>query len=281
MRSQLGFTSIRLPMAGRSSNLWNRIFNFARSRHSGSLALVSADGDEVVPSQGTSREPERNHTHRGLFSVESDDTDTESERREAAGACGGVAAPLPQKVPPTTAVEAPGGAGGSSSTPSTRGGHGGHSDSGRDASSAEPPGVSPARQQLSSALSRMTQGLRWVRLTLGRSSSASQNQSPLRQLDTGVSGREEDDDVEMLIPVSEGASDSDGNDCSRPLLDLASGQGQGVRPPSTATNAGARPGGRDGPCERCGVVHTAQVPDRCLEATLKHETSDDEALLLC
>lgn len=278
VRSQLGFTSIRLPIAGRSSNLWNRIFNFARSRHSGSLALVSADGDEVVPSQSTSREPERNHAHRSLFSVESDDTDTENERRDTAGASGGVAAPLPQKVPPTTAVEATVGASGSSSTQSTRGGH---TDNGRDVTSVEPPSVSPARHQLTSALSRMTQGLRWVRFTLGRSSSVNQNQSPLRQLDNGVSGREEDDDVEMLIPVSDGTSDFDVNDCSRPLLDLASDQGQGFRQPYTATNPGVRPGGRDGPCERCGIVHTAQIPDTCLEATLKNEMSDDEALLLC
>ncbi|KAF5915220.1 hypothetical protein HPG69_011683 [Diceros bicornis minor] len=268
VRSQLGFTSIRLPMAGRSSNIWNRIFNFARSRHSGSLALVSADGDEVGPSQSTSREPERNHTHRSLFSVESDDTDTENERRDTAGASGGVAAPLPQKVPPITAVEATVGASGSSSAQSTRGGH---TDNGRDVTSVDPPSVSPARHQLTSALSRMTQGLRWVRFTLGRSSSVNQNQSPLRQLDNGINGREDDDDVEMLIPVSDGASDLDVSDCSRPLLDLASDQGQGFRPPCSATDPGVRPSNRDGPCERCGIVHTAQVPDTCLEATLKNE----------
>ena len=92
---------------------------------------------------------------------------------------------------------------------------------------------------------------------------------------------QEDDDVEMLIPVSEGASDFDVNDCSRPLLDLASDQGQGFRQPYSGTNPGVRPSSRDGPCERCGIVHTAQIPDSCLEATLKTETSDDEALLLC
>ncbi|XP_053415369.1 low-density lipoprotein receptor-related protein 12 isoform X1 [Nycticebus coucang] len=278
VRSQLGFTSIRLPMAGRSSNIWNRIFNFARSRHSGSLALVSADGDEVVPSQSNGREPERNHSHRSLFSVESDDTDTENERRDTAGASGGVAAPLPQKVPPTTAVEATVGACASSSAHSTRSGH---TDTGRDVTSVEPPSVSPARHQLTSALSRMTQGLRWVRFTLGRSSSINQNQSPLRQLDNGVNGREDDDDVEMLIPVSDGASDFNVNDCSRPLLDLASDQGQGLRQPHNATNPGVRPSTQDGPCEHCGIVHTAQIPETCLEATLKNETSDDEALLLC
>ncbi|KAF3833403.1 hypothetical protein F7725_024607 [Dissostichus mawsoni] len=42
-RSQLGFTSLRLPSSGRHSNLWRRLFTFPRSRRSGSLALVSAD----------------------------------------------------------------------------------------------------------------------------------------------------------------------------------------------------------------------------------------------
>lgn len=264
-------------MTGRSSSIWNRIFNFARSRHSGSLALVSADGDEVVPSQNSSRETERSHLHRSLFSVESDDTDTESERRDRPGASGGVAAPLPQKVPPMTAVETTVGTSGNSSAQSTRGGHA----EGRDVSGVEAPSVSPARHQLSSALSRMTQGLRWVRFTLGRSSSTNQNQSPLRQLDNGESGREDDDDVEMLIPVSDGASDIDASDCSRPLLDLASDQLQGLRQPSNAANPGVRTGNRDGPCERCGIVHTAQIPDTCLDATMKSETSDDEALLPC
>uniref|UniRef100_A0A8C2SPS2 Low-density lipoprotein receptor-related protein 12 n=1 Tax=Coturnix japonica TaxID=93934 RepID=A0A8C2SPS2_COTJA len=277
VRSQLGFTSIRLPIAGRSSNIWNRIFNFARSRHSGSLALVSADGDDVA-SQSTSREAERSNTHRSLFSVESDDTDTENERRDTAGAVGGVAATLPQKVPPATAIEATVGACGSSSAQS---GGGGNTDSGREVTSIEPQGTSPARHQLTSALSRMTQGLRWVRFTLGRSSSVNQNQSPLRQLDNGVSGREEDDDVEMLIPVSDVASDFDVNDCSRPLLDLSSDQEPGLRQPYSATHHGVRSCNRDGPCESCGIVHTAQIPDTCLEATVKNETSDDEALLLC
>lgn len=278
VRSQLGFTSIRLPIAGRSSNILNRIFNFARSRHSGSLALVSADGDDVVASQSTGREAERNSTHRSLFSVESDDTDTENERRDTAGAVGGVAASLPQKVPPATAIEATVGACGSSSNQNISSSN---TDNGREATSVEPPSTSPARHQLTSALSRMTQGLRWVRFTLGRSNSVNQNQSPLRQADNGVNGRDEDDDVEMLIPVSDVASDFDMNDCSRPLLDLTSDQGQGLRQPYSGTHHGIRSCNRDGPCERCGIVHTAQIPDTCLEATLKNETSDDEALLLC
>lgn len=122
----------------------------------------------------------------------------------------------------------------------------------------------------------MTQGLRWVRITLGRSSAAAPNQSPLRQLDSNGAGREDDDDVEMLIP----ALDFDLNDCTRPLLDLTSDQGQGLAQQS-ATSQGARSCSRDGPCECCGIVHTAQIPDTCLEAVIKNETSDDEALLLC
>ncbi|KAG8570272.1 hypothetical protein GDO81_011183 [Engystomops pustulosus] len=272
VRSQLGFTSIRLPIAGRSSNIWNRIYNFVRSRNSASLSLVSTNGDGST-SQGANREGDRGNAHRGLFSVESDDTDGENDRRDAQGAVGGVAAPLPQKTPPASAVEATVSGSGSSTTPAS---NSRPADTIRETPAPEPPIVSPARQQLSSALSRMTQGLRWVRITLGRSSSAGQNQSPLRQLDSNGAGREDDDDVEMLIP----ALDFDLNDCTRPLLDLASEQGQGLAQHS-ATSQGARSCSRDGPCECCGIVHTAQIPDTCLEAVLKNETSDDEALLLC
>ncbi|CAJ0946111.1 unnamed protein product [Ranitomeya imitator] len=235
VRSQLGFTSIRLPIAGRSSNIWNRIYNFVRSQ--------------------------------------SEDTDVENERRDAQGAVGGVAAPLPQKTPPASAVEATVSGSGSSTTPAS---NSRPAATIRETPAPELPVVSPARQQLSSALSRMTQGLRWVRITLGRSSSAGQNQSPLRQLDSTGAGREDDDDVEMLIP----ALDFDLNDCTRPLLDLVSDQGQGLAQQS-ATSQGARSCSRDGPCECCGIVHTAQIPDTCLEAVLKNESSDDEALLLC
>ncbi|OCT74948.1 low-density lipoprotein receptor-related protein 12 [Xenopus laevis] len=266
VRSQLGFTSIRLPIAGRSSNTWNRIFNFVRSRNPSSVAMVSTDGESAA-SQSTGRDGERSSSHRGgLFSVETDN-DTENERRETQGAVGGVVASLPRKTPPVAAVEASANTSGGSSTPTSNN----TTDNVRDTPSSEPSVVSPARQQLSSALSRMTQGLRWVRITLGRSSAASQNQSPLRQLDSSGNGRDEDDDddVEMLIP----AVDIDLNDCTRPLLDIASEQGQGN------LHQGIRP--CDGPCECCGIVHTAQIPDTCMEAVLKNETSDDEALLLC
>ncbi|XP_077127175.1 low-density lipoprotein receptor-related protein 12 isoform X2 [Ranitomeya variabilis] len=272
VRSQLGFTSIRLPIAGRSSNIWNRIYNFVRSRNSGSLSLASTSGDGST-SQGANREGERGTSSRGLFSVESEDTDVVNERRDAQGAVGGVAAPLPQKTPPASAVEATVSGSGSSTTPAS---NSRPAATIRETPAPELPVVSPARQQLSSALSRMTQGLRWVRITLGRSSSAGQNQSPLRQLDSTGAGREDDDDVEMLIP----ALDFDLNDCTRPLLDLVSDQGQGLAQQS-ATSQGARSSSRDGPCECCGIVHTAQIPDTCLEAVLKNESSDDEALLLC
>uniref|UniRef100_A0A8C5MHU1 LDL receptor related protein 12 n=1 Tax=Leptobrachium leishanense TaxID=445787 RepID=A0A8C5MHU1_9ANUR len=271
VRSQLGFTSIRLPITGRSSSIWNRIFNYVRSRNSSTLALVSTDG-ENASSQNGNREGDRNNTHRGLFS-ESDETDPEHERRGAQGAVGGVAASLPQKTPPVCAVEATVSGVASSQTPTTTS----TSDNGREVPASEQPVPSPARQQLSSALSRMTQGLRWVRITLGRSSSASQNQSPLRQLDSSGSRREDDDDVEMLIPTL----DYDLNDCTRPLLDLTSDQDQGATLAFNAGHQGTRPCSRDGPCECCGIVHTAQIPDTCLEAVLKNETSDDEALLLC
>ncbi|XP_073446271.1 low-density lipoprotein receptor-related protein 12 isoform X2 [Dendrobates tinctorius] len=272
VRSQLGFTSIRLPIAGRSSNIWNRIYNFVRSRNSGSLSLASTSGDGST-SQGANREGDRGTSNRGLFSVESEDTDVENERRDAQGAVGGVAAPLPQKTPPASAVEATVSGSGSSTTPAS---NSRPATTIRETPAPELPVVSPARQQLSSALSRMTQGLRWVRITLGRSGSAGQNQSPLRQLDSAGAGREDDDDVEMLIP----ALDFDLNDCTRPLLDLASDQGLGLAQQS-ATSHGARSCSRDGPCECCGIVHTAQIPDTCLEAVLKNESSDDEALLLC
>ncbi|XP_064409957.1 low-density lipoprotein receptor-related protein 12 isoform X2 [Latimeria chalumnae] len=278
VRSQLGFTSIRFPTSGRSSNIWSRIFNFTRSRHSGSLALVSADGGESVADQGTTREPERSGVHRSLLAIESDDTDTESDRRDIPGAVGGVVAPLPQKTPPASAVEVVVGTCRSSSSQHNSSSN---TENVRERGSSEPHIVSPARHQLTTAISRMTQSLRWMRFSLGRSGSANQNQSPLRQLDSGSRGREEDDDVELLIPVSDVASDFDANDSSRPLLELASDHGSGVRQSPNSTVLGARSCHRDGPCEHCGIVHTAQIPDACLAAGLKNESSDDEALLLC
>lgn len=365
MRSQLGFTSIRLPTSGRHRNILRRLFNFTRSRRSGSLALVSAGTDDGSGAGtggsgsggGSSREPERLlGSHRGLLPLDSDDTDTESEhppqRRDTVGAVGGggsgTAAPLPQKTPPTTAVEAivsvstslPQLSGRESSlveslsessgttttsalpqrsvSTSSMSSSSSSSNSSSGGSSSSPGG----RSQLSSALSRMTRGLRWVRFSLTRSSGGSgggsgrsgsggagPNHSPLRQLEHGSSGcgsggvasgggtREDEDDVELLIPVadvpsvalSDGGNGS-GSDCSRPLLEglpspaelVSVGPLLASSPALASAALRGRPlAGRDGPCEHCGMVHTARIPDACLEATSKTETSDDEALLLC
>lgn len=359
MRSQLGFTSIRLPTSGRHRNIWRRLFNFTRSRRSGSLALVSAEADDGTGSGtggggssggGSNREPERLlGSHRGLLPLDSDDTDTESEhpqqRRDAVGAVGGgggsgTAAPLPQKTPPTTAVEAIVSV--STSLPQLTGRESSlveslSESSGTTTTSALPQrsvstssmsssnsssGSSPGgRSQLSSALSRMTRGLRWVRFSLTRSTGGSgggsgrggsggvgPNHSPLRQLEHGSSGcgsggvasgggtRDDEDDVELLIPVADVPSvtlsdgGSSGSDCSRPLLEglpcpaelVSVGPLLASSPVLASAALRGRPlVGRDGPCEHCGMVHTARIPDACLEATAKTETSDDEALLLC
>ncbi|KAG2465194.1 LRP12 protein, partial [Polypterus senegalus] len=278
VRSQLGFTSIRLPSAGRSSSIWRRLFNFARSRSSGSLALVSADTEDGS-SDSLTRDPERNSARRSLLPLDSDDTDTEGDRRDVPGAVGGVAAALPHKTPPVSAVEVTLGA--SSISSAGQQACRNITENSREAGAIELPSVSPRRHQITSALSRMTQSLRWVRFSLGRSPALNQNQSPLRQLDGSGGEREEDDDVELLIPVSDGAADIDLSDCSRPLLELAAEHGQGPVQSNPGTLHRTRSTNRDGPCEHCGIVHTAQIPDVCLEATVKSETSDDEALLLC
>lgn len=295
VRSQLGFTSIRLPTSARHGNIWRRLFNFTRSRRSGSLALVSADSEES--SGGSGRDHDRLGSHRGLLPLDSDDTDTESEqqpRRDAPGAVGGLAAPpLPQKTPPTAAVEAIVSVSSSSSAPlASR--EGSIAESMTDSSGvSEGCGVAPSsgrRSPFGSALSRIARSLRWVRFSFGRSSTSGsgpgqQNQSPLRQLEHGTAGGatgsrgEDEDDVELLIPVSEAVSlDSDSNESARPLLEPGMDQAFGPQPNPTARG---RPVGRDGPCEHCGMVHTARIPDACLEATARTETSDDESLLLC
>ncbi|KAL7830012.1 hypothetical protein SRHO_G00311390 [Serrasalmus rhombeus] len=297
VRSQLGFTSIRLPTSARHGNIWRRLFNFTRSRRSGSLALVSADSEEGSGSSG--RDHDRLGAHRGLLPLDSDDTDTESEqqpRRDAPGAVGGLAAPpLPHKTPPTTAVEAIVSVSSSSSSAPLASREGSIAESVTDSSGvSEGCGVAPpsgGRSPFSSALSRVTRSLRWVRFSLGRSSasasgSGQQNQSPLRQLEHGTAGGaggsnrgEDEDDVELLIPVSDaGLLDSDSNESARPLLEPGADQAFGPQPNSASRG---RPMCRDGPCEHCGIVHTARIPDACLEATARTEISDDESLLLC
>lgn len=276
VRSQLGFTSIRLPTSGRRSNIWRRLFNFTRSRRSGSLALVSADAEEGAGSSAAQREPERTGTLRGLLPVDSDDTDTESDRRDVPGAVGGLAAPLPQKTPPASAVEAIVSVSASSAPPAPGDGSAATAQGTPTEPAPPPPDPAPGRSQLTSALSRVTRSLRWVRLSLGRAGGSAPCHSPLRHLDHSAGSRDEEDDVELLIPVSDAGPDSD-TDSSRPLLESARGSAPGPALPPPHGRARFR----DGPCEHCGMVHTAQVPDACLEATSKTETSDDEALLLC
>lgn len=110
---------------------------------------------------------------------------------------------------------------------------------------------------------------------------------------SGGGTREDEDDVELLIPVADVPSvalSDGGGDCSRPLLEglpspaelVSVGPLLASSPALASATLRGRPlAGRDGPCEHCGMVHTARIPDACLEATAKMETSDDEALLLC
>ncbi|XP_028820553.1 low-density lipoprotein receptor-related protein 12 [Denticeps clupeoides] len=292
VRSQLGFTSIRLPTSGRHRNIWRRLFNFTRSHRSGSLALVSADAEEGSGSAGSSREPDRLGSHRGLLPLDSDDTDTESEQpphsRDVGGAVGGLATTLPQKTPPTTAVEAIVSVTASSAPLSSC--EGSLAESLAESSGSEQCSSissSSGRSQFSNALRRITRGLRWVRF-LGRSGGSGggtsgvgtgPNHSPLRQLEpaggAAVGVREDEDDVELLIPASDVASlDNDATDANHSHLSAQSAA-------SNPALRGRASGGRDGPCEHCGMVHTARIPDACREGTSRTEASDDEALLLC
>ena len=301
VRSQLGFTSLRLPSSSRHSNLWRRLFTFSRSRRSGSLALVSADLEDSAGTGSTGS------SGSDLLSPDSDDTDTEGERgrERGVGAVGGPVAPLPQKTPPSTAVEALVSVT-MSATPMTPipG-----SDTCRDRPREAPPPSSPVTLATSnpdpechsdtseiqapptSALQRLAQNLHRFARNLTRTSQNQQNQtwtnhSPLHQLETGRHGsdaperrgsRDEEEDVELLIPVSDSDSSSSSSslvsDVHQPLLE--------PHPSSSTGHAHRHHRGRDGPCEHCGIVHTAQIPDACLEATGKMESSDDELLLLC
>ncbi|XP_071370494.1 low-density lipoprotein receptor-related protein 12 [Centroberyx affinis] len=320
VRSQLGFTSLRLPSSGRHSNLWRRLFTFSRSRRSGSLALVSADPEDGA---GTGSTGSSGSSGSDLLTPDSDDTDTEGERgrerERGGGAVGGPVAPLPQKTPPSSAVEAVVSvtttATTTTATPSR--------DRGRDRprEARYPPSPSPGPVAIvtsspdtehhgeaselqappTSALQRLAHNLHRLARNLTRTNqnqNANQNHSPLRQLETGGGGRgggrgrgegverrgsrEEEEDVELLIPVSDSDSSSSSSSVSescRPLLEPRPSSTSGHVPRHHRGNGGR--GGRDGPCEHCGMVHTAQIPDACLEATGKTESSDDELLLLC
>ncbi|KAL0962615.1 hypothetical protein UPYG_G00342760 [Umbra pygmaea] len=299
VRSQLGFTSIRLPTSSRQGNIWRRFFSFTRLRRAGSLALVSTHAaDNSSGSGGPAHNPDRTGPQQGILPLDSDDTDTESERRDIPGAVGGHVSSLPVKTPPATAVEAIVSVSASSTTPLPR-----SRDSHRARDSTSPAVVethtleSPGgeelqcavagRSQLSCALSQVSRSLRWVRFSLGCSrgpSGGGQNHSPLRQLEHGAGTREDEDDVELLIPVLDAASVTDSTSETSRLLNLEVGLDPAV--PCLSATASIRPGhvslGWDGPCEHCSMVHTARIPDACLESTGKTETnSDDELLLLC
>lgn len=230
VRSQLGFTSIRLPSSGRHGNVWRRLFNFTRSRHSASLALVSsgAGAETDLGSAATSA---------GSSTRVSDRRDSDDSEGEQQGAVGGASASLlPHKTPPTATVVSVSASAAPHAVPESD-------------EIAPPP---PAGRG-----SFVARGLRWVRMSLG-SRFAQQNRSPLRQMQNGTTSEEdEDEDVELLVPLT----DTDA--------------------PTTAPSLRGRPAIRDGPCEHCGMVHTAQIPDACLEATARTETSDDDSLLLC
>ncbi|KAM6899395.1 low-density lipoprotein receptor-related protein 12 [Xenentodon cancila] len=304
VRSQLGFTSLRLPSSGRHGNLWRRLFTFSRSRRSGSLALVSADLDDSAGTGSTGS------SGSDLMSPDSDDTDTESERgrERGVGAVGGPVAPLPQKAPPPSAVEAVLSLAASATTVTPTS----NRDQGRDCPREALPPSSPVTVVTSnpdpechrdsselqapstSALQRLAQNLHRLARNLTRTSQNQQNQiwtnhSPLRQLETGRSGdetterqgsREDEEDVELLIPVSDSDSSSSlVSDVRQPLLEPHPSSSSGHAPHHHRGHGGR--GGRDGTCEHCGMVHTAQIPDACLEATGKTESSDDELLLLC
>lgn len=305
VRSQLGFTSLRLPASSRNATLWRRLFTFSRSRRSGSLALVSADLEDSAGSGSTGSSAS------DLLSPDSEtDTDTEGERgrERGVGAVGGAVAPLPHKAPPpSSAVEAaPTTATPTTPIPSRNRGPG-------DGSRETPPPPSPvavpsanrdpechsdAASELqappSSALQRLASGLQRLARNLTRTSQNQQNRvwtnhSPLRQLEAGRHGADsperrgsgdDEEDVELLIPSSDSdsASSSLVDDIQQPLLEP-----HPSAPVGRSHHHHSRRS-RNGPCEHCGMVHTAQIPDACLWATTKTESreqSDDELLLLC
>ncbi|KAJ3609696.1 hypothetical protein NHX12_024207 [Muraenolepis orangiensis] len=221
VRSQLGFTSLRLPSSGRHSNLWRGLFWSSRSRRSGSLPLVSSP-----PQEGSEDPPPPS----------------------PAGAEGGTLSLLPRKAPPPGAVEATVSVVTENPPPPP----------------LPPPPPPPLPQR--STLGRLSRGLHLLSLLLPQ-------RSPLREQQEEE--EEEEEDVELLIPDSSPSS-------------LASGRARRHRHGDGYYGDGYQGEGYhgDGPCEHCGIVHTARVPEACLEASLeagghKTEGSDDELLLLC
>lgn len=261
------------------------------------MALVSADLEDSAGTGSTGS------SGSDLLSPDSDDTDTEGERgREpGVGAVGGPVAPLPHKTPPSTAVEAVVSVTMSTTSMPCQ-------DRGRNCPREAPPPSSPVtvvtpnldtechsdtpelQTPPTSALQRLAQNLHRLARNLTRTTQNQTwtNHSPLHQLETGRGGaevaeqrgsREEEEDVELLIPVSDSDSSSSIGDVRQPMLEPHPSSTVGHTARHHRGNGGQ--GGRDGSCEHCGMVHTAQIPDACLEATGKMESSDDELLLLC
>ncbi|XP_034016613.1 low-density lipoprotein receptor-related protein 12 [Thalassophryne amazonica] len=297
VRSQLGFTSLRLPSSTRHSNLWRRLLSFSRSQRPGSLALVSGDPED---SMGTGSAG--SHISDPL-TPDSDDTDTESERgrERGVGAVGGPVASLSQKAPPLSAVEAIVSVTTSTTTVTTTPSWDQGQDRPEEAQQPSSPipvtAVHSPRDTSvipvppTSVLQWFTHNLHRLARNLTRNNqNTHQNHSPLRQLETvrdqaeGAErrGSREEEDVELLIPVSDSDSASSFSlvsESRRPLLESY---------PSSTTSHGLRRhygnsgrGSRDGLCEHCGMVHTAVIPDACLEVMGKMESSDDELLPLC
>ncbi|KAG5842456.1 hypothetical protein ANANG_G00177830 [Anguilla anguilla] len=196
VRSQLGFTSIRLPTSGRRSNIWRRLFNFTRAA---ALGLAGA-GVRRRRGGGQRRaaEPDRTGAPTGACCPPREGTAALRRRPRPVERAGPLSpGPCPRSGPR--------------------------------------PWEEPADQRPEPGDPQPALG------------------PPL----PGPGGR--------LRP------------CHSPCgtwTTLAAAAG-------TRRTTRARLAFRDGPCEHCGMVHTAQVPDACLEAIAKTETSDDEALLLC
>ncbi|XP_051926079.1 low-density lipoprotein receptor-related protein 12 [Hippocampus zosterae] len=276
VRSRLGFASLRLPSAGRRGHSWRSLFDFSRSGRSGSLALVSAEPEDGGGASSSAREPP---------SPDSDDAESERDEERGVGAVGGPVRALPQKTP--AAGSAPT-AEPSANPPADLS----RVQNGEAAPAAGPLAVESAERRgdasrlptpPASALRRLTHNLhRLARnlMTPGlvRPDRTRDARGPLRRPDARAELSErrgsgdEDEDVELLIPDLD--SPPSFGDLRRPLPDPR---------PSHPRRHGASGtwAGRDGLCERCGKVHTAWVPDTCLEVGGKTEGSDDELLQLC
>lgn len=238
-------SQLGLPSLRPPSWLWLRLFPSPPATGSAPLALVSADLDGSSSSASSDPPP----------------SPTNWDDAEGGATASSVAPPLPHKAPPpllprvreaptpVAVVTDP------SPTPSHL---------------QPPPTASSALQRLARRLRRLTRSLSGAGHNQDQGPA---NHSPMRQLEAGrgVAGgtverqstsREDEEDVELLVPDSSSGSSSD------PPL-----------PPSSSSG----PVPRRGPCDHCGMVHTARIPARCQEASghCESSSSDDELLLLC